>query len=279
VLDVAGLSKRFGGLAALTDYDLKLRRGEVLGLIGPNGAGKTTAFNLLTGVLRRAAAASRSTAPISPAPRPRPSPGPASPGPSRTSGCSATSRVWENVAVGCHMREAPGWLATVLGASRRAGREAGSATARSRCSTRVGLGDVADQRAGDLPYGLQRKVEIARALATDPPAAARRAGRRHEHGRDRGVTETCASSQRPCGPPTGRAHHGRGRARHAPRDGAVHPHPGAQPRLLLAEGTPAEIQRHEAVIEAYLGTAGGGRPCSRLRGSRSGAAPRRCCAT
>ncbi|MFW6077948.1 MAG: ATP-binding cassette domain-containing protein, partial [Hyphomicrobiales bacterium] len=115
VLDVAGLSKRFGGLAALTDYNLKLRRGEVLGLIGPNGAGKTTAFNLLTGVV------SPSSGRVLLA------------GTDLTRGASETFAeagiartfqnvrlfrdlsVWENVAVGCHMRAGAGWIATILG--------------------------------------------------------------------------------------------------------------------------------------------------------------------
>ena len=52
ILEITGLSKNFGGVAALVDYSLSLSRGEILGLIGPNGAGKTTAFNLLTGVTR-----------------------------------------------------------------------------------------------------------------------------------------------------------------------------------------------------------------------------------
>jgi branched-chain amino acid transport system ATP-binding protein len=168
VLDVAGLSKRFGGLAALTDYDLKLGRGEVLGLIGPNGAGKTTAFNLLTGVVaptggRIVLGGTNLTG--------------AAPETFAKAGIARTFQnvrlfrdlsVWENVAVGCHMRRGAGWLTTILGLP---GARASEDAIRQRSIDLldvVGLRAVADQRAGDLPYGLQRKVEIARALATDP---------------------------------------------------------------------------------------------------------------
>jgi branched-chain amino acid transport system ATP-binding protein len=256
VLDVAGLSKRFGGLAALTDYDLKLRRGEVLGLIGPNGAGKTTAFNLLTGVVgptsgRIVLDGTDLTG--------------ATPETFAKAGIARTFQnvrlfrdlsVWENVAVGCHMRAGAGWIATVLGLP---GARASEERIRARSIDLldvVGLRAVAGQRAGDLPYGLQRKVEIARALATDPilllldePAAGMNTVE------TAGLTESLRELSA-----TVRA-----------ADGArltiiVVEH---DMRLvmalctriqvlnrgeLLADGTPAEIQRHEAVIEAYLGS-------------------------
>ncbi len=168
VFDVLGLAKRFGGLLALSDYRLELEEGAILGLIGPNGAGKTTAFNLLSGVLEpsggRIVLRGRELTGAGPEAFARAGIG-------RTFQNSRLFRdlaVWENVAVGLHMRAGPGWVATVLGlAVARRGEAAIRAAARDFLAL-VGLADLADRRAGELAYGLQRKVEIARALATRP---------------------------------------------------------------------------------------------------------------
>jgi branched-chain amino acid transport system ATP-binding protein len=256
VLDVAGLSKRFGGLAALTDYELKLRRGEVLGLIGPNGAGKTTAFNLLTGVVK-------------------PSGGRIVLGGTDLTGASSEVfaragiartfqnvrlfrdlSVWENVAVGFHMRDGAGWLATILGLP---GARASEHRIRERSVGLldvVGLAAVAGQRAGDLPYGLQRKVEIARALATGPslllldePAAGMNTSETAaltDTLRDLAATVRAADGQRLAVIVV--EHDMRLVMALCTRIQVLNR------GLLLAEGTPAEIQRHEAVIEAYLGS-------------------------
>jgi branched-chain amino acid transport system ATP-binding protein len=249
VLKAQRLAKRFGGLAALTDYDLDLASGELLGLIGPNGAGKTTVFNLLTGVLRpsagRIALEGRDLTGAAPEAFARA-------GIARTFQNIRLFRelsVWENVAVGFHMREGPGWLATVLAMPAARASETALRGRAIDLLERIGLGETALRRAGDLPYGLQRKVEIARALATEPRVL---------------LLDEPAAGMNP--DETARL---TGTLRGLAADGVTMIVVEHDMRLvmalcsriqvldrglLIAEGPPAEIQRNAAVIEAYLGT-------------------------
>jgi len=169
-LVVTGLSKRFGGLQALDDVDLTVRRGEVFGLIGPNGSGKTTLLNVLSGVYHPDAGRGVVLGTPMDGEWGRPD-RLARAGIART---FQTIRlleghtVRENVEAGAYLIQHSPLPAALLGVpSSRAERSA----VRQRVSETlelVGLGDLAGHEAGALPYGLQRRVEIARALVRGP---------------------------------------------------------------------------------------------------------------
>ena len=168
LLHAENLTRWFGGINALTDYSLSLDAGEILGLIGPNGAGKTTAFNLLTGVLRPTRGRIRFAGTDLTGARPERF---AAAGIARTFQNIRLFReltVRENVAVGLHMRAGPGWWSTALALPGARRRERELRERAGELLAELGLDELTEQRAGDLPYGLQRKVEIARALATEP---------------------------------------------------------------------------------------------------------------
>ncbi len=166
VLEVAGLSKNFGGLAAVQNLDLTVCAGEIVGLIGPNGAGKSTTFNLLSGVARpgdgRVAFLGTPILGL----------------PARAIAGLGVARsfqhvklvgamsVIENVAIGAHLHGRAGALAALLRLDRR--EEATIFGAAARALARTGLADLADRPATSLPLGQQRIVEIARALCLDP---------------------------------------------------------------------------------------------------------------
>jgi branched-chain amino acid transport system ATP-binding protein len=250
ILRAENLTKRFGGLAALDDYHLALEQGEVLGLIGPNGAGKTTAFNLLTGVLRatngRIALRGRDLTRA-------PAEAFAQAGIARTFQNIRLFReltLWENVAVGLHMREGPGWLATIFALKGARIREAELRARAVVLLERVGLGEAPDRRAGDLPYGLQRKVEIARALATRPavllldePAAGLNPAETLR------MTETLRALAASESVTMVVVEHDMRLVMTLCSRIQV-----LNRGLLLAEGSPDAIQRDEAVIEAYIGS-------------------------
>ncbi len=249
-LEAEGLGKRFGGVVALSGYALSLHRGDVLGLIGPNGAGKTTAFNLLTGVLRPSEGRIRVDGVDVTAARPEDF---ARAGVARTFQNIRLFRdlpAWENVAVGLHMRQGPGWLATVLGLPATRVREREMRERSTALLQQVGLAEVVDRRAGDLPYGLQRKVEIARALATAPkallldePAAGMNPT---ETGALTAMLEKLAASDG--APALVVVDHDMRLVMRLCRRVQV-----LDRGTLLVEGTPAEVQRDAGVLAAYLG--------------------------
>jgi branched-chain amino acid transport system ATP-binding protein len=171
LLSIDGLTRRFGGLVALDDVTLAVERGQTVGLIGPNGAGKTTLFNCVTGLLRPSAGDIRFGA-DAPVGLTRMAPhGIVERGIARTfqnirlfGGMSAL----ENVMIGAHCRTRTNVIASSLqtGASRR--EEARLRDQAAALLSDVGLAGRESARAGSLPFGLQRRLEIARALASEP---------------------------------------------------------------------------------------------------------------
>ncbi|MEU5364501.1 ABC transporter ATP-binding protein [Streptomyces sp. NPDC005925] len=167
VLDARGVTMRFGGLTAVRNVDLTVNSGEIVGLIGPNGAGKTTFFNCLTGLYIPTEGEVRYKGTVLP---PKSFKVTAA-GIARTFQnirLFANMTVLENVLVGRHTRTKEGlWSALLRGPGFHKAEAASRARAMELLDF-VGLADKADHLARNLPYGEQRKLEIARALASEP---------------------------------------------------------------------------------------------------------------
>ncbi|HYR25511.1 MAG TPA: ABC transporter ATP-binding protein [Aquabacterium sp.] len=168
LLQVEGVSKRFGGLQALSDVRLTIQPGEVHGLIGPNGAGKTTFFNVITGLVPadqgRFELAGQAYKPSAVHKV-------AQAGIARTFQnirLFADMSVLDNVRVGRHVRTKVGWWQAVL-RTRAFTHEEDLITRDALALLEfVGLAGKSRQTARTLSYGDQRRLEIARALATEP---------------------------------------------------------------------------------------------------------------
>jgi branched-chain amino acid transport system ATP-binding protein len=168
LLDVADVSKRFGGVQALDSVGLQVPRGAIVGLIGPNGAGKTTFFNVITGLypadsgiflFNGNAYFPQSVAQVT------------------ISGLARTFQnirlfgemtVLENVMVGCHCRSKAGLLGAIFRLPSAKREERAIQEKSLALLAYVGLSDYANIQARNLSYGHQRRLEIARALATEP---------------------------------------------------------------------------------------------------------------
>ena len=168
LLDVQNLSISFGGLRAVDDFDLQVERGELYGLIGPNGAGKTTVFNLLTGEYKPNEGVIRLDG--------RDITG-RSPREINKSGIARTFQnirlfreltVLDNVKIGLHNRFAYSTLASLLRLPAYYNTEEKMNARAMELLDVLGLADEAQTLSSSLPYGKQRKLEIARALATEP---------------------------------------------------------------------------------------------------------------
>jgi branched-chain amino acid transport system ATP-binding protein len=159
---------RFGGLVAVKNFDIDVEEGRIVSLIGPNGAGKTTCFNIVTGFYRptegRVLFGNRDITGLPPHKI-------CEAGIARTFQnirLFGPETVLQNVMVGCHVRQkAPWWAAPFELPLHR--REERQIREKSLDLLKVlGLAHLASERADSLPYGAQRRLEIARALATDP---------------------------------------------------------------------------------------------------------------
>ncbi len=178
VLSVENVTLRFGGLAALSDLSLELRQGELAGVIGPNGAGKTSLFNVLTGVYRPQQGALRAFDRDIRGLKPWQI---AELGVLRTFQNIRLFKemdVLDNVRLALHPRQAPGLLHSLLARPSALAAESALKSQALHLCERLELSDCLHERAGSLPYGQQKKLEIARALAAgakvlllDEPAA------------------------------------------------------------------------------------------------------------
>ncbi len=177
LLSVERLTMRFGGLAAIDDLSLDVPPGKITGVIGPNGAGKTTFFNCLTGFYKPTVGSVRLNHPERGVLRLEELP---SHQVARTAQVVRTFQnirlfprmtVLENLIVAQHnvLQKASQFsLAGILGLPSYRRAEAQAVAKAVDWLTRLGLIDKADTAAGDLPYGTQRRIEIARALCVDP---------------------------------------------------------------------------------------------------------------
>ncbi|MCE2865967.1 MAG: ABC transporter ATP-binding protein [Oxalobacteraceae bacterium] len=168
LLSVKGASKRFGGLQALDNVSLSVQPGQIHGLIGPNGAGKTTCFNVITGLYQPDSGSFTLNAkPYSPS----------SPHLVAQAGIARTFQnlrlfgemtALENVMVGRHVRTRQGVLGAVLRHQAARDEERDIQHRAIELLALVGIDGLAQRTARYLSYGDQRRVEIARALATEP---------------------------------------------------------------------------------------------------------------
>jgi branched-chain amino acid transport system ATP-binding protein len=158
---------RFGGLVAVDSVDFEVRRGEIMGLIGPNGAGKTTFFNCLTGLYIPTEGRVVFDGEVLP-PKPRKV---VIAGVARTFQnirLFGNMTALENVMVGQYCRTTTGPLTSIIRGPKFRRDEKATTERAQELLDFVGLGHTTDHLARNLPYGDQRRLEIARALATDP---------------------------------------------------------------------------------------------------------------
>ncbi len=248
LLEVKGLEKSFGGLKAITDLSFSVPEGQIFSIIGPNGAGKTTLFNLLTNIYKPTKGSiffnKKDITKLPPFKI-------AALGISRTFQnlqVFMNMNVVENVMVGCHLRSKSGLFASAFRLPSVIAEEKRVRDMALEALEFCGLKDYSSQPASALPYGILKKLEIARALASKPrlllmdePAAGlndtetMELCRLIEAIRDSGITVLLVE-------------HNMGLVMEISQTVLV-----LNYGRLLAKGSPRDIQKNPEVIAAYLG--------------------------
>lgn len=249
VLELKNITKNFGGISALTDVSFKINKGEIFGLIGPNGAGKTTMFNVITNMFLPTSGEINFHGETISGIKPHKI---TDKGICRTFQnirLFSQMTVLENVLVGGHCRSTSGVLSSVFRTKSQRAEEENTRKVATELLELVGLSSYEDVIAENLAYGQQRRLEIARALASNPslllldePAAGMNETETDnlfeliKKVQQRGVTVLLIEHDMPfvmklC-------------------DRITVLNFGKK----LAEGTPEEIQNNPDVIEAYLGS-------------------------
>ena len=249
VIEIDRVCKEFGGVVALDDVSLRVREGQIFALIGPNGAGKTTLLNIIAGTIPQTRGHVRF---MGKQLNGRPPYERARLGIARTFQQAFLFRdmtALENVMVGCHLQGQCGLRDAALRPARARREEEDIYLDGLRYLNLVGLGVKADQKAGDLPFGQQRVLAIARALASNPttilldePAAGLNKLEKND------LTELIVRIQQ-MGHTTILVEHDMDVVMRLANWVVVLDH-----GKRLAQGPPEEIRRDEAVIAAYLGT-------------------------
>ncbi len=168
IIECRDVCKYFGGLKAVNKVNMTVNSGEILGIIGPNGAGKTTFFNVCSGVLPATSGEVYLYGEKITGQRPEAI---ARKGLGRTFQNIQLFKlmtVWENVRIGCHIRTKTNVFDSVVHTKRYREDEKNSEKRAIELLEELGLSEYSHMPAGNLPYGLQRKVEIARMLAAEP---------------------------------------------------------------------------------------------------------------
>ncbi|GAA5133669.1 ABC transporter ATP-binding protein [Pseudonocardia adelaidensis] len=252
VLHAAAVSMRFGGLTALKDVSFTLADREIIGLIGPNGAGKTTLFNCLTGLYT----------PTSGSVAMRGIPLPPDPARVTERGVARTFQnirlfpsmtAEENVLVGRHVRMRQGALSSLLHGPAFRRSEAEAARRAGELLAFVGLTRSSGEPAGNLAYGDQRRLEIARALATDPEVLLLDEPTAGMNAQETAATRQLISAVRALGISVVVIEHDT-KFIFGTCDRVVVLVRGE----VLVEGTPERVRGDPRVVEAYLGAPPGG---------------------